>query len=281
MTIGTSVSSLKELRANFDNYLPSVLPQPTADYAGSSLLEAVHYSCCAHGGKRLRPLLVLSTCGSIQGSMQSAYPAAAAIELIHCYSLIHDDLPALDNDDTRRGVASCHKRFGEATAILAGDLLQPLALRLIVEHADADQRLPLIDCLLRASADMVYGQQLDMTLDPASASLAQVRQMHLKKSAALIACCLEMGAICAGSDPKPFRRLGLDLGLAFQIQDDVLDFGSEDDKCTWPQLVGVDAARTEAESLYQSCQQRLSELSRLGDFALLRELIEVMRNRAS
>ena len=281
MITDAPAGSLEELRANFDNYLPSVLPQPVATDAGSSLLEAVHYSCCEHGGKRLRPLLVLSTCGSIQGSAQSAYPAAAAIELIHCYSLIHDDLPALDNDDIRRGAASCHKRFGEATAILAGDLLQSLALRLIVEHASADQRLQLIDCLLGASAAMVYGQQLDMTLDPASVSLAQVRQMHQQKSAALIACCLEMGAICAGAEAKPLRQLGLDLGLAFQIQDDVLDFGSEDDKCTWPLLVGVDAARTEAKILYQSCQQRLSELSGLGDFALLRELIEVMRDRAS
>ena len=281
--MGDSPSSLPALRASFDSYLQSVLP--SASVVDNGLIEAVHYSCCEHGGKRLRPLLVLSTCIALDDSALAAYPAAAAVELIHCYSLIHDDLPALDNDDTRRGAASCHKRFGEATAILAGDLLQPLALRLLCERAQADKRLALLGCLLRASEAMVYGQQLDMTLTPSSGTLEQVRTMHLQKSATLIACCLEMGAICADVEPSPdlpaLRQIGLDLGLAFQIQDDVLDFESEEDKCTWPSFVGVAAARAEAQDLYQSCQQRLAELSWRGNSAVLSELLTIMQNRGS
>ena len=278
-----SPSSLPALRASFEDYLQSALP--SASVVDNGLLEAVRYSCCEHGGKRLRPLLVLSTCIGLSDSEVAAYPAAAAVELIHCYSLIHDDLPALDNDDTRRGAASCHKRFGEATAILAGDLLQPLALRLLCERAQADKRLALLGCLLRASEAMVYGQQLDMTLTPSSGTLEQVRTMHLQKSATLIACCLEMGAICADVEPSPdlpaLRQIGLDLGLAFQIQDDVLDFESEEDKCTWPSFVGVAAARAEAQDLYQSCQQRLAELSWRGNSAVLSELLTIMQNRGS
>ena len=268
---------LKPLIGDFEAYLSAALPPPET----SELIAAVRYSCCEHGGKRLRPLMVLSSCLDLGGRAAAAYPAAAAVELIHCYSLIHDDLPALDNDDYRRGAPSCHKRFGEASAILTGDLLQSLALRLLCQRASPDTRLALINSLLAATEAMVYGQQLDMSLRLETAQLEQVRQMHLQKSAALIACALEMGAICAGASTEQRQRLhniGLQLGLAFQIQDDLQDLGAEKHKCTWPALSSPQAAQAEMQRLYQSCQEQLSSN---GASQNLLKLLPLIRNRSN
>ena len=268
-------ATLELYRQRFEQRLSASLPSEPADLR---LLQAARYSCCEHGGKRLRPLLALACCADLSGSEQAAYPAAVALELLHCYSLIHDDLPDLDDDDYRRGAPSCHQRFDAASAILAGDYLQALAIRSL---CSAPQALALIDELTAAAEAMVIGQGLDLQLQPGAASLEAVESMHRQKSAALIACSLKMGAICAHADSERQGRiyaLGMELGLAFQIQDDVQDYASEPDKCTWPAVGGEAEARAEYRRLYRSCAQKLPGLG-FAPQSLLAALLERMAQR--
>jgi len=239
------------------------------------LPEAMHYGLL-NGGKRLRPALVY-LCHRLCSTSASPHPltdrAAVAIECIHSYSLIHDDLPAMDDDDLRRGKPTCHIAFDEATAILAGDALQCLAFEQLSEIIDpmlASRQLKMMQVLARASGrqGMVAGQAFDLGHVGLPLTLEQLQAMHACKTGALITCAVELGALSAG-EPEgerldQLRRFGDLIGLAFQVQDDLLDIegdtatlgkprGSDQaqNKPTYPALLGIDGARSKLNQLHQ------------------------------
>jgi geranylgeranyl diphosphate synthase type II len=209
------------------------------------------------GGKRLRPAVVLLLCEAFGGRARFALPAACAIELLHTYSLIHDDLPCMDDDDFRRGRPTCHRVFGEANAILAGDALHTVAFAALARSPRRESVPALVEVLAQAagSRGMVGGQVDDLAAEGARPSLARVRSIHERKTAALLAASAECGAICAGAGARGralARAYGRALGLAFQVVDDVLDVVGEkrelgktpgkDEgaaKMTYPACVGV------------------------------------------
>jgi geranylgeranyl diphosphate synthase type II len=234
--------------------------------APSRLLEAIEYSLMA-GGKRLRPALVLETaraCGASTAQSRSALAAAGAIELIHTFSLVHDDLPAMDDDDLRRGRPTNHKVFGEAMAILAGDAMVTMAFEIIATDAEPAVVPALIRELASASGPigMIGGQVLDIDGENVSLSYDQLRHLHAMKTGALLTCACRMGAIAAGAEPSRVEAatsFGRHLGLAFQIVDDLLDVVSTPEqmgkatgkdagkgKNTYPSLIGVEASRQAA-----------------------------------
>ncbi len=235
------------------------------------LSEAMRYSVL-NGGKRIRPLLVLLTCEALGAEPRQALPAACALEMIHCYSLIHDDLPALDNDDWRRGQPSCHRRFGEAMAILAGDALLTRAFEILTESVGLPPtvQLQLIQEIACAAGPvgMCAGQVLDMfaEIDPAR-KLEAITQMYQLKTGALIRAAVRCGALAGGASSEQLSALSeyaTALGVAFQIQDDILDLtGSLDSlgktpqkdlqqqKHTWPWAVGLDEAQLRVRSEFQ------------------------------
>jgi geranylgeranyl diphosphate synthase, type II len=243
------------------------------------VFQAMEYSLFA-GGKRLRPILCLLACGLVKGRAVQALPVACALEYIHTYSLIHDDLPALDNDDFRRGRPSCHKRFGEATAILAGDALLTEAFSLLssprqLKMVSPDIRLRLIREIALASglAGMIGGQEADLAGEKKKVSLAYLQDLHQKKTGTLIAASLVGGALVGGADAKTLRRLrhfGLSIGLAFQIRDDLLNVegqfqvtgkvsgtDAQRNKATYPAKVGVGVSRETARGLVEQAVETL------------------------
>ena len=237
----------------------------TAD-APPRLVESITYSLTA-GGKRLRPALVLecfAACGGSAASEQSALAAAVAIELLHTFSLVHDDLPAMDDDDLRRGKPTNHKVFGEAMAILAGDAMVTLAFETLATRADP----ALVPALVRELASaagtggMIGGQVLDMAGEGRQLELAELQQIHRLKTGALLAAACRMGAIATGSHERltAVTEYGRHLGLAFQIVDDILDVTSTPEqlgkrthkdagigKNTYPRLMGLDQSRAAAQ----------------------------------
>ncbi|MEJ5300914.1 MAG: polyprenyl synthetase family protein [Thermodesulforhabdaceae bacterium] len=255
-----------------DNYLP-----PISGMEGR-VVEAARYSLFA-GGKRLRPILCIAAHDACGGSSKALLPVACALEMIHTYSLIHDDLPAMDNDDFRRGKPTNHKVFGEAVAILAGDLLLTYAFELMAEHGLQDSSRALmrvIHLIAMASGfkGMIGGQMIDLACEGQEVDMATVEYMHVKKTGALITASVQAGAILAGAsetDLDKMSRYGRHLGLAFQITDDLLDVtgsfdemgktpGSDDrkGKRTYPFLIGVEESRRIAR---EHVEQALSAIS--------------------
>jgi len=267
------------------------------------LAEATRYSLLA-GGKRLRPLLVLLAAEACGGEFRAGLPAAAAIEMVHTYSLIHDDLPAMDDDDLRRGRPTCHRQYDEATAILAGDGLLTLAFEtLAAEINDANRAVRCCLELSRAAGveGMVGGQQADLeaetrfqqsaTPEDASPSdggntdgqseLDQLKAIHRRKTGKLITCSVRMGAILGDATDAQLdavTRYGDAIGLAFQVMDDILDCTStveamgkgvgkdaDRDKLTYPGLLGLQASRDHADSLVREAQEALSPLGPPAD----------------
>lgn len=252
-------------------------------FQNTPLVEAMQYGALL-GGKRLRPFLVYAT-GSMFGVSQQTLDApAAAVECIHAYSLMHDDLPAMDDDDLRRGLPTCHIKFGEANAILAGDALQTLAFSILTEAPMADvaaeDRLAMVATLAHASgvAGMCGGQALDLAAENEQVSLEGLEQIHRHKTGALICAAVKMGALSAGQrgrDALPLlERYAQCVGLAFQVQDDILDVvgdtatlgkrqGADQQlgKSTYPALLGLEQARTKARDLIDDARQALSLLS--------------------
>jgi farnesyl diphosphate synthase len=273
------------VEAGLDSRLPSAVTAPVALHA------AMRYACL-DGGKRLRAALVYAV-GEALGAEDTALDVpACALELIHAYSLVHDDLPAMDNDDLRRGKPTVHKAFDEATAILAGDALQTLAFELLAHDpaltVAATQRLAMVTELARASgsAGMAGGQAIDLGAVGRALTLAELEDMHARKTGALIRAAVALGALAAGAAPGMRARLddyGRALGLAFQIIDDILDVegdtatlgkprGSDQQRAkpTYPALLGLEPAR----KLARDCHARaLESLAPLGDNA--RFLLEI------
>ncbi len=241
----------------------------------SEVCRAARYSLLG-GGKRIRAVLVLSVCDMLGGNMQAAEQFAAAVEMLHCYSLIHDDLPCMDNDDLRRGRPSCHKAFGEATAMLAGDVLLTEAFE-TVANAPADAAV----CVQAAralgagagSCGMVYGQELDLKYEALVATEEQLRLIHRCKTGALINAAIQMGAAAAGASEeqrKALEQYAYGIGLVFQIVDDVLDVtstpeqlgkpigsDSENGKTTFVTLYGTEGAMQLAQQLNKDTCARL------------------------
>ncbi|WP_125557935.1 MULTISPECIES: (2E,6E)-farnesyl diphosphate synthase [Pseudoalteromonas] len=262
-------------------------------------IAAARYSI-SNGGKRLRPFLVYTT-GQIFGATPRDLDiAAAAVECIHSYSLVHDDLPAMDDDDLRRGKPTCHIAFDEAQAILAGDALQTLAFELLSAHTfsvPAANQIAMIKTLAKASGlqGMVGGQALDLAATDKSVSLAELERIHRLKTGALLTCAIELGALCAPDvSPHTLARLrdyGQNIGLAFQVQDDILDIegntevlgkpqGSdlEHNKSTYPALLGLSGAKQKAQALVEEAKQALHNidadtqtLALLADYIIARD----------
>jgi len=260
--------------AALDRFLPAESVRP------ERLHTAMRYSVFA-GGKRLRPVLVIAGAEAVGGRMDDVMPTACAMEMIHTYSLVHDDLPAMDNDDFRRGVPTNHKVFGEAMAILAGDALLTLAFGLVAENFRARPESRLADVLADVAGaagcgGMVGGQVADLESEGVQVTAETVDYIHAHKTGALIRTSLRVGAVLCGATAAQTRVLsiaGESLGLAFQIVDDVLDVvGSPEElgktpgkdlvqqKATYPALHGVDASRARARDLIAEAEEALAEL---------------------
>ncbi|THB70353.1 MAG: (2E,6E)-farnesyl diphosphate synthase [Gammaproteobacteria bacterium] len=276
---------MKEYRERVDNALDYWLP--TKKITPDTLHKAMRYSTF-NGGKRIRPILVYMAGEALGSNMDNLDAAASAVECIHAYSLIHDDLPAMDDDDLRRGKPTCHKAFDEATAILAGDALQALAFHILaVDQAidiSAEVRLEMVNLLAGASGSrgMVGGQAIDLESVGKTIEIAELENMHIHKTGALIRCSVLLGALCA-ENITPQQRMALDhyakcIGLAFQIQDDILDVESTEeelgkpigsdidaDKPTYPSLLGIDESKQLAAELIQDAIDSLAELDDRAD----------------
>lgn len=257
---------------------------PREDDYPQSLHKAMHYSLFA-GGKRLRPVLVLAANEAVGGEAEGALNTAAAFECIHTYSLIHDDLPAIDNDDLRRGRPTCHKVFGEAGAILAGDALLTIAFELAAKTngVPKDRLVKVILELSKAagSTGMIGGQVVDIESESKEIPFPVLEYIHIHKTGELILSSVRCGAILGGADEaclKSLTRYGEAIGLAFQIADDILDVeGSAEEmgkatggdekkgKATYPALIGLEESRRRAEELSEVAVQALSGFDRKAD----------------
>ncbi|MAG55321.1 MAG: hypothetical protein CMJ83_03435 [Planctomycetes bacterium] len=263
---------------------------PGEDESAGRVAEALRWSVLAPG-KRFRPALVLAACESVGGDRHAALPAACAVELVHAFSLIHDDLPAMDDDVLRRGRETSHVRFGEATAILAGDAAFALAFELLArETADSTLLPALVRDLAEAAgtAGMIGGQVLDLLSEGEAPDLARVQAIHERKTAALIRAACAMGARLGGADALAVDRLrefGARLGLAFQIKDDLLDLdGSPLDlgkpvrrdaarqKQTWPAAAGREGAAARLQELTESAVASVAAMDPHGRLAALAHL---------
>ena len=278
-----------------NDYLPVVESSP------SRLHEAMRYSVFA-GGKRLRPILLLAACEAVGGDAAKALPAACSLEMVHCYSLVHDDLPAMDDDDLRRGQPTNHRVFGEATAILAGDALLTEAFALLSSATTCAKIAPapcceVVQILARSigSTGMVGGQVVDMESEERAIDLATLEFIHTRKTSALIRAAVEMGAVIGEATDEQRQalcRYAEAAGLAFQVADDILDIvadqaelgksiGSDQDrgKATFPSLIGLGQARRRAAELKQ---QALTEIAALDDSArALREIATYIVDRSN
>ena len=264
------------------------------------LVEAMTYSLKSTG-KRIRPLLVYASAIATGGNLDLADHCATAIEMIHTYSLIHDDLPAMDDDDMRRGQPSCHIQHGEAIAILAGDALQALAfdqLIMAANTAQPGQLIQLIAIINKASIAMVSGQALDVSSVNLAIDEHTLRIMHTNKTGALISASVVAGSLCNcqadNGHIDSMKRVGDVLGLAFQIQDDLLDLEQETDalgkpqgsdvarnKPTYPAVLGIHQSKELERSLHQQAIEILNTCAPESDTRLLRELCIMLSHRKS
>lgn len=284
---------LKENAAEIESYLAAQTDRLTDSPEPQKVLfEAMRYSLMA-GGKRLRPFLVREFCRICGGTDEAAFPAAAAIEMVHTYSLIHDDLPCMDNDDLRRGKPTNHKVYGEATAVLAGDALLTDSFRVLCESpmdAAARARCVLILSTEAGSCGMVGGQVLDIEAEQRECTDAEVIAIQSRKTGALFraACC--MGVVCGGGTPAQFdaaERYADAIGLAFQIEDDILDVvgskealgksvGTDAEKNTFVRIYGIDKCR---DLVKEQTGIAIQALSAFENAETLRELAMYLTDR--
>jgi len=270
------MNNLKPLQERINTFLATYITQ----FSSTKLQQAMSYSLLA-GGKRIRPILVYLTGQMFDCSLAKLDEAAAAIEMIHTYSLIHDDLPAMDNDNLRRGKPTCHIKYGHAEAILAGDALQSLAFSLLSEsqHLNNQVKIDMISELANASGlmGMCLGQSLDLQAEHQAITLEHLQKIHNYKTGVLIKSAVRLGAFASGDISKPYYPL-LDsyaqaIGLAFQIQDDILDVIGEQaimgkpkgsdiihEKCTYPALLGLQTAIDMTKQLYDQAIDSLNQI---------------------
>jgi len=273
-----------------NSVLESLLPDDD-----SILSKAISYSVL-NGGKRLRPLLVYLSSELGKSTSEAQDCVSCAVELIHCYSLIHDDLPSMDDDSLRRGLPTCHKKFGEAIAILAGDALQPMAYSLLINSNEIEDKLKikLVALLSKACGQngMVEGQILDIS-DNKSISLEELDYMHSKKTGSLIKTCLEMGGLISYlqvNDINLLKEYGEKIGLAFQIRDDIIDLESPSEvsgktqgadvlkqRVTYPKVIGMETSKKRAIELCKETKEIVTNLS--GDPVKLIKLSNFISNR--
>lgn len=257
----------KQITTLLIRYLP--------DKDRSSLNAAMHYACL-NGGKRLRPLLVYLIAELFETPSEKLDPIALAIELIHCYSLVHDDLPAMDNDDMRRGKPTCHKVYGEAHAILAGNALLTLAYEILATAPYASSLIQIISEAIGHNG-MMHGQALDMVYANQPCSLPQLIEIHLAKTGALIAATISSAAVATGCatpiQTQQLKTFGLNMGLAFQIQDDILD-GEK-----FVSLLGLEKAREQAIYYRDQALSALTPFDHKADG--LRDLTHFMIERVT
>jgi len=281
---------IEQKREEVDRYLDTAVPDVRTP--PTTLHEAMRYSLFA-GGKRIRPILAIAAAEAVGPPTKAILPVASSLELIHTYSLIHDDLPAMDNDDFRRGKPTNHKVFGEAMAILAGDALLTLAFELcsrgdLLDNLDAQRQVQIIHELAHGSGNrgMVAGQVLDIQAENQDIDLPTLQNIHVHKTGKLIRAAVRMGALVSAPSAEQFQQLTAyaeDVGLAFQIADDVLNVtgtleelgknantDAQRGKKTYPTFYGIDGARALAEE----CTARaMGRLQRFGEMAEpLREL---------
>ena len=276
-----------------DGWLPDANVQP------AHLHQAMRYAVLGNG-KRIRPVLVYATGEAFGVPLRALDSPACAVEIIHAYSLVHDDLPAMDNDDLRRGRPTCHKAFDEATAILAGDALQAMAFHILAHSPDinvpVEQRIKMIDILAQASGSrgMAGGQAIDLAAVGKKLNIAELENMHIHKTGALIRASVELGALSAYNiDPIAFENAShyaKCIGLAFQIQDDILDVESdtetlgkpqgsdmERNKPTYPSLMGLAGAKKAARELHAQALDALRTFDHKAD--VLRNLADYIVQR--
>lgn len=291
-------TDLTECQERINSFLAKKLQNYTA--YNTPLIDAMSYAVLL-GGKRVRPFLIYATGRMLSVPMEKLDCSAAAMEAIHAYSLVHDDLPAMDNDTLRRGKPTCHIAFDEATAILAGDALQTFAFEMIAEDAllSATEKVAQIQWLAKSAgaAGMCLGQSLDLQSEHKAISLAELELIHRNKTGALITASVMLGFNLSQytNDEKlraKLKQYSEAIGLAFQVQDDILDVigesekigktvGSDEslDKSTYPKLLGLDGAKQKAENLYQTALNCLADLP--FDTTALRELAEFIVKRDS
>ncbi len=278
-------SFLKQNQKCIDDALEEFIPQPVGAFA--QIHEAMRYSIFA-GGKRLRPILCLASYHifqSEQDDLSSILPAASALEMVHTYSLIHDDLPSMDNDDFRRGKPTNHKVYGEAVAVLAGDALLTLAFEVVsktekIGSETVNQVLQEL-ALRSGTLGLIGGQILDLDAEGKTLSGDQLKAIHLHKTAALIQASIRMGAIVGGADEAPLKSLtlfGEKVGLAFQIVDDILDVESStetlgktagkdvnQEKSTYPSVYGLAESKKMAEALKNEAIEEIDLFGEKGE----------------
>ncbi|MGZ8900901.1 MAG: polyprenyl synthetase family protein [Limisphaerales bacterium] len=269
-------------REEVDRALHRILPAATTRPA--TIHEAMRYSLFA-GGKRLRPILCLAAAEACGGKIKTAMPLACAVECIHTYSLVHDDLPSMDNDDFRRGRPTCHKVFGDGIAVLTGDALLTIAFE-IVSTAQPSRRYSLQDILGEISSGagsrrLIAGQVADLEAEGQPITRAQLRYIHENKTAALLTTCVRLGAMSANataSELTAITNFGRALGLAFQVIDDILDVTQTSEKlgksagkdvaakkATYPAVIGLAKSRAEAKRLTRQAHQALGVFGRKGE----------------
>jgi len=244
-----------------------------------SLTEVMRYSVLS-GGKRFRPILTYAVANTFGADLDLVDSSACAVELIHAYSLIHDDLPAMDDDDIRHNQPACHKQFGEAQAILAGDGLQALAFEVLTndDGLSTEVRIALLQALTHAAFEMAEGQSIDLSVVSKIIDIETLQNMHRKKTGALLSCSVKLGALvssqCRTEDRQILDGFAQDIGLAYQVQDDVLDVltpegvlgkkqhsDTDKNKPTYPALLGLDKATKTYQQLYQQAFKKLEKLS--------------------
>ena len=263
--------------AALEKLLPSAEEPPLA-------LHAAMRHLLFPGGKRFRPVLAMAGAEAVGGSSQDALPLATAVELIHAYSLVHDDLPCMDDDALRRGRPTVHVLYGDAIAVLAGDALQSLAFEALAGAADRDNAAAVVQTLARLAAtagsrQLVGGQADDLVYDPSDSNPTRIESVHLRKSAALIAASITGGALLAGAGEEQVAQLegfGLEVGVAFQIADDLLD-EDEEDQCSLARALGHDGAAGRAGELLTSALGRIEDMGEPAE--PLRELARFAAQR--
>src|SRR5713226_2388922 len=284
---------LKSRQQKIDRALDRYLPEENVKPA--TIHKAMRYSLFA-GGKRLRPILCLAAAETCSGKIDHALPLACALECVHTYSLVHDDLPSMDNDDFRRGRLTCHKVFGDGIAVLAGDALLTIAFE-IVSRAKPTPRYNM-SILLReiavaaGSRKLIAGQVADLEAEGRNVSREQLRYIHENKTAAILTTSVRLGAMSANADARKLSaitKFGRALGLAFQIIDDILDVTQTSEKlgksagkdvaaqkATYPAIIGLDKSRAEAKRLTKQAHAALSTFGAKGDalHALANHLLE-------